>query len=161
MSIKFRCIGTHSWISIIAATLLFSAAATVHAQPATEIQGELRPIHIEAIPASSPADAHWRAVVTVENTGKTNFQPTGQFEILDVRGNVVQAVDFPTPSVVGEREQRFVFPVKMELAAGSYTLRARIDIGTGEIRQTALDIVIDRPSRRIQADYPIPIFPQR
>jgi hypothetical protein len=128
------------------------------------IEGGPRQIKIESAPTSTVAEPIWQAVVVMENKGKMYYRPTGIFEILDVQGSVIQSFDFPSLTVQRERDQRILFPVKMALAAGNYTLCARIDIGTGEIQQVALDIVIDRPSRntaRSAADYPVPLYSER
>jgi hypothetical protein len=127
----------------------------------SEIKGGPKEIRVESASGSSPSQARWQAVVVMENSGTVNYRPVGTFEILDARGNLIENIDFPQQTVFGKRDLLYVFRVNRHLAAGSYTLRARTDVGTGEMQQLAIAIVIDQPTALVQADYPVPVISAR
>ena len=113
---------------------------------APAVDGGLKEIKLESVPAAAQTEPALRAVVVMQNQGKMYYRPTGKLEILDAAGKVIETSDFPSLAVLRERDQRFLFPIKTHLAPGQYKLRARVDIGTNEIQQGSMDVVIDPPS---------------
>ncbi|MBZ5542244.1 MAG: hypothetical protein LAO07_01015 [Acidobacteriia bacterium] len=110
------------------------------------VRGRLKEIKLEpAPPAKDSKVAGWQAVVVLENRGRMYYRPTGKIEVLDAGGKVMETADFPSLPVLRERDQRFIFPLKSELAAGHYKLRADVDLGTGEIQEASADVVVDAP----------------
>jgi hypothetical protein len=112
-----------------------------------EVSGSIKEINLEPVPASKDQDAGWQAVVVMENPGRMYYRPSGKFELLDASGKTVEADDFQPLPVLRQRSQRFLFPVKQNLDAGQYTLRARVDIGTGEVQEGTADVTIDAPAQ--------------
>jgi hypothetical protein len=113
------------------------------------VNGELKGITLErhaagkaSTDATAPAPL-WNAVVLLENHGKMHFRPFGQLEVLDAAGRTVQSYSFTAYAVLPLREQRFVFPLTADLPAAPYTLRARVDIGTGVILE-AVAVISDQ-----------------
>lgn len=99
-------------------------------------------------PGSQPgagATSGWQAVIVMENTGKMYYRPTGKLEVLDDVGEIVETADLPSLPVLRQRDQRYVFPLKTKLEAGRYKLRARVDIGTGEIQAGSAEVTVDAP----------------
>jgi hypothetical protein len=83
----------------------------------------------------------------MENSGKMYYRPTGKLEVLDEAGKTVETADIPSLPVLRERDQRFVFPLKTKLEPGHYKLRARVDIGTGEIQQGSADVSVEAEAK--------------
>jgi len=110
-----------------------------------QIRGRLKEISLESAPAGSNpnAQAGSQAVVVLENSGEMYFRPTGNFELLDGQGKVVETAAFKSLPVLRERSQRFLFPLKARLEAGNYKLRARVDIGTDEIQEGSVEVTVD------------------
>jgi hypothetical protein len=105
------------------------------------VNGELKGITLErAVPQAGAAVSPWNAVVMLENLGNMHFRPSGKLEILDAEGHTVQSYPFTESPVLPFREQRFVFPLKSELPPAPYSLRARIDIGTGVILEAVATV---------------------
>ena len=119
------------------------------------VLGRLKEIKLEEVPqapaAPSGKDANaaakdtevWQAVVVMQNQGQMYYRPMGKLEVLDAEGKAMETADFPSLPVLRERDQRFLFPIKTHLGAGHYKLRARVDIGTGEIQEGSADVVVD------------------
>jgi hypothetical protein len=108
------------------------------------IKGSLKEFKLEAVPPTKDSKAGgWQAVVVFENQGKMYFRPTGKLEVLNDQGLVVETEDFTPLPVLRERSQRFVFPLKAHLDPGRYKLRARVDIGTGEIQEGSAVVTVD------------------
>ncbi len=121
------------------------------------VLGRLKEIKLEALPPAPPAappgppegppakeaKGGWQAVVVLENQGRMHFRPTGKLEVLDAGDEVVETVDFPSLAILRERSQRVIFPLKTHLEPGHYTLRVKVDIGTGEIQQGTADVVVE------------------
>ena len=89
----------------------------------------------------------WQAVLVMENSGKMYYRPTGKLEVLDEAGKTVETADIPSLPVLRERDQRFLFPLKTKLEPGHYKLRARVDIGTGEIQQGSADVSVEAEAK--------------
>jgi len=94
-------------------------------------------------PPEAPPHGAWQAVLVMENTGKMYYRPTGKLEVLDDSGKTVETADLPSLPVLRERDQRFTLPLKTNLEAGRYKLRARVDIGTGEIQEGSAEVNVE------------------
>jgi hypothetical protein len=111
------------------------------------VVGRLKEIKLEpAAPTKESKEAGWQAVVVLENQGHTYFRPTGKLEVLDAEGKAVETADFPSLPVLRQRDQRFIFPLKTKLEAGRYKLRARVDIGTGEVQEGSAEVAVEAPA---------------
>jgi len=111
------------------------------------ILGKLKEIQLEPLPPgkeSKPND--WQAVVVFENSGLMFYRPTGKLEVLDAEGKAVETAELPSLPVLRQRDQRFLFPLNTRLAEGHYKLRARVDIGMGEIQEGSLDVSVEPPA---------------
>ena len=124
------------------------------------IVGETKQVALEPVPANvhpaaatfqaksskavEPPPSRWNAVVVLQNRGRMHFRPVGQLDVLDANDRVVQSYEFTQLPVLPQREQRFVFPLTGQLPATPYRLRARVDIGTGEI-QEAIALITSQP----------------
>jgi len=111
-----------------------------------EVTGKLEAIKIEPVAATKDHEAGFQAVVVLNNSGRMYYRPTGKLDVLDAEGKNIESVDFQSLPVLRERSQRFVFPIKMHLEPGQYKLRARVDIGTGELQEGTADVVVDAPA---------------
>jgi hypothetical protein len=105
--------------------------------------GLLKGIRLEYVPQGK--EGAWRAVVVLENRGMLYFRPEGKLEVLAASGEVVEAGDFIPLPVLPRREQNYVFPLRMPAGPGSYTLRARVDLGTHEIQEGTAAVVAQTP----------------
>ena len=115
------------------AVRVVSAFYVVVGNPA--IDGGLKEFMLENVPDKDNPKGIWRAVVVMANRGRMYFRPTGKLELMDAEGKVIESADFQSLPVLPNREQRFLFPLKVPLGMGTYTLRARVDIGNGEIQE--------------------------
>ena len=127
------------------------------------VRGKLKEIKLEPLPAGKESEpGGWQAVVILENSGLMFYRPTGKLEVLDAEGKAVETSDFPSLAVLRQRDQRFLFPLKTRLEAGHYKLRARVDIGTGEIQEGTLDVSVDAtPEAPEVQPGPVPQHPQQ
>jgi hypothetical protein len=108
------------------------------------IEGGLKEFKLESVQDKDNTKV-WRAVVVLANSGGMYFRPTGKLDVIDAEGKVVESDDFQSIPVLPNREQRFLFPLKVALEAGQYTLRARVDIGNGEIQEGKAVVTADLP----------------
>jgi hypothetical protein len=108
-----------------------------------EVSGKLEEIKLEPMAATKDHEAGFQAVVVLNNPGRMYYRPTGKLDVLDAEGKTVESADFQSLPVLRERSQRFLFPIKMHLDPGQYKLRARVDIGTGELQEGTADVTID------------------
>lgn len=106
------------------------------------IEGTLKEIKLEQITMSP--EVGWQAVVVLENSGWMYFRPSGKLQVLDTDDTVVETLDFVSLPVLPQRSQRFLFPLKTKMAAGSHTVRASVDIGGGEIQEGTLHVAMDQ-----------------
>ena len=106
------------------------------------IVGVLKSIKLE--PVADPRQGKYNVVVVIKNSGLTYFRPRGELEVLDEEGKKVESAAFQPLPVLPNREQRFLFPMKAQLEKGSYTFRARVDIGTNEIQEAKVVLVIEQ-----------------
>lgn len=109
------------------------------------IAGKLDGIALEPTAAQKDRDAGFRAVVVLSNQGRMYYRPTGKLDVLDSEGKILESQDFQSLPVLRERTQRFLFPIKTHLDPGVYKLRARVDIGTGEVQEGLAEVTVDPP----------------
>jgi hypothetical protein len=126
---------------IRAAVRMVAAFYFVVGQPA--IEGEVSDVKLEAAPGG--ADQNWQAIVTIRNWGHRYFRPTGVIELVDSTGGVVTKADFPALPVLPNRSQRFLLPMNGKTEAGNYQLRARVAIGTPEVQEAVIPVVVSAP----------------
>jgi hypothetical protein len=105
-------------------------------KPATS--GVIKDLKLE--PVTDPSGTIWRAVVIMENSGMVLYRPTGQLEIADSGGKVIESQKLAPFPALPERQQRYVLPLKSNLNAGQYTLKASIEVG-GEIQEASVVVV--------------------
>jgi hypothetical protein len=108
-----------------------------------DVSGKLEEIKLEPMAATKDHDAGFQAVVVLNNSGRMYYRPTGKLDVLDAEGKTIESADFQSLPVLRERSQRFVFPIKTHLDPGQYKLRARVDIGTGELQEGTADVTVD------------------
>ena len=101
-----------------------------------EPAGEVREISIEKF--NSPETAGYRAVISVENSGLTNLRGAGKVDVVNEDGEVVQTGDFPPVVILPSRTQRLPVILTKKVGEGRFTLRARVNLGNGEIQEAAL-----------------------
>lgn len=123
---------------IRAAVRMVAAFYVVVGEPA--IEGEVSDVKFES--ASTDPKDQWQAVVTVRNWGHRYFRPNGGVELLNSGGEVVGKTDFPALPVLPNRSQRFLIPLDFTAVEGEYTLRTRINIGTAEIQEAVIPVVV-------------------
>jgi len=99
--------------------------------------GEVSGISIEKF--SAPETSGYRAVISVENAGMTNLRGAGKVDIVSETGEVVQSGDFPPVVILPNRKQRLPVVLGKKVASGSYILRARVNLGNGEIQEAELN----------------------
>jgi len=104
------------------------------------VTGVIKDVKLERMPQSSGSP--WQAVVIMENTGLVLYRPTGQVEVVDARGKVVESLKLTSFPALPKRRQRYVLPLKTQLSPGAHTLRARIDVG-GEIQEALVEVTAD------------------
>ena len=131
---EVKAIGLRTAVQIVAAIYV------VVGHPAPE--GAVKDLKLEYLSdANAPG---WRAVVTIHNWSLMHFRPVGDLDVLNASGAVVETAHFVPLPVLPKRDQRFVFPLK--LAAGQYTLRARVDLGDNEIQEATALVVAAKPT---------------
>jgi hypothetical protein len=101
-----------------------------------EIAGAIKDLKLEAVPNSS--ERLQRVVVVMENSGLMLYRPTGDVDLLDADGKVVESQKMAPFPVLPKRQQRFILPLKTVLAPGRYSLRLRVDMGK-EIQETSAE----------------------
>jgi hypothetical protein len=106
------------------------------------VDGMIKQLSLDHV--SNGSDVTWRAVVIMENTGQMFYRPTGDIELLDSDGHVVEAQKMTAFPVLPKRDQRYILPLKAALTPGRYTLHARIDVGH-EIQEGSVEVVADVP----------------
>jgi hypothetical protein len=130
-----------SGMGLSMAVRIVAAFYVVVGQP--DVSGKLEEIKLEPMAATKDHDAGFQAVVVLNNSGRMYYRPTGKLDVLDAEGKTIESADFQSLPVLRERSQRFVFPIKTHLDPGQYKLRARVDIGTGELQEGTADVTID------------------
>ena len=104
------------------------------------VAGGVKEIRLEQVTVDT--QMVWRGVVIVENRGRTHFRVEGELAILGADGARVESCPFRGIPVLPLREQSFLFPLKNPLAPGKYNLRARLDIGGGEIQEAKVAVEV-------------------
>ena len=107
-----------------------------------QIEAGFKEITIEQTPE---AGHPWRAVVVMQNYSQVHFRPAGNLVVLNAEDKVVETASFLPLPVLPKQEQRFFIPLKVPLAPGNYTLRARVDIGNPEIEEGTAVVAIPGP----------------
>jgi hypothetical protein len=108
------------------------------------VSGVIKELKLEQVPGDP--NVGWRVVVIMENSGLMLYRPTGDVDVLDAGGKVVESQKVNALPVLPKRQQRFVLPLKTGLSAGTYTLRARIDLGS-EIQEASTAVVAGPPAQ--------------
>jgi len=124
------------------AVQIVSAIYVVVGKPAAE--GSLKDLKLEYV--ADPKQPGWRAVVVLANPGLMHYRPSGDLDVLDEAGKVVESAKFVPMPVLPKRDQRFLFPLKLAAGPGQYTLRARVDLGGGEILEATALVVATKPA---------------
>jgi len=127
--------GLRSAVQIVAAFYV------VLGQPA--IDGSVKDLKLEYVP--DPKQPGWKATVVLSNSGLMHFRPTGDLDVLNETGKVVETVHFVPLPVLPKRDQNFVFPLTLAGGPGTYTLRARVDLGANEIQEATARVVATKP----------------
>lgn len=116
------------------------------------MQGKLKEILIETVKGPDPGTRQaaqlekpeeapiYQAVVVLQNSGRMHFRPVGAIELLSENGTVIERADLPSVPALPNRDLRLVMPIKTDLSRGTYKLRARVDIGAGEIEEGSVTI---------------------
>jgi hypothetical protein len=111
-----------------------------------DVDGKLDAITLEPAAMAKGGSAGFQAVVVLNNPGKMYYRPIGKVELLDAEGKTIESANFQSLPVLRERKQRFLFPIKTHLEPGHYKLRARVDIGAGELQEGTADVTVDAPA---------------
>ena len=101
----------------------------VHGHP----KAEAKVASMRFLPPDDAAIAKRKVVVQIENSGSTYFRVLGSLQVNDETGLVLETVPFPAIPVLPNRMQPFAVALKTEFAPGQM-IRARVDIGNGEIQ---------------------------
>ncbi len=109
-----------------------------------KIDGELREVTLEFAARAKPP--RWQAVAVLENRGWMLFRPSGELVVLGEDGRVIESHPFVPLPVLPQRRQRFLFPLERIVNESRYTLRARVDIGSGEIQEGSTVVVARTPA---------------
>ncbi len=123
-----------------AAVQVVAAIYVVIGQP--PIEGSVKDLTLEYVP--DPKAPGWKATVVLSNAGLMHFRPVGDLDVLDAQGTVVESAHFLPLPVLPKRDQNFVFPLKLTAGPGTYTLRARVDLGGNEIQEATARVVAQK-----------------
>jgi len=124
------------------AVQIVAAIYVVVGRPAVE--GSLKDLKLEYV--SDPKQPGWRAVVVLANPSLMHYRPSGDLDVLDEAGKVVESAKFVPMPVLPRRDQRFLFPLKLAAGPGKYTLRARVDLGGSDIQEATALVVATKPN---------------
>jgi hypothetical protein len=125
-------------IAVRTVVRVVAALYPVVGQP--RVKGSISELALEPVVAGDKIQ--WRGVVVMENTGLMLYRPQGRVEVVDAGGSVVETLEIASFPVLPQRRQRFLLPLKNELATGHYTLRARVDLGT-EIQEASAEVTVE------------------
>jgi hypothetical protein len=106
------------------------------------VSGVIKELKLEQTPTAE--GVVWRAVVVMENTGLMLYRPTGDLDVVDSGGKVIESQKLMSFPALPMRQQRYVLPLKSNLSPGQYTLRARIDVGA-EIQEGSTVVTAEKP----------------
>lgn len=115
------------------AVQIVCALYVVVGQPAAE--GSVKDLKLESIAGAKPPA--WRAVVVLANPSQMHYRPSGELDVLDESGKVVESATFVSLPVLPKRDQNFIFPLKLAAGPGKYILRARVDLGGSDIQEAS------------------------
>jgi hypothetical protein len=96
---------------------------------------------LNLVRSADNANPHWIGEVVISNFSLTHVRPIGMLSVLDSNGNVLESAPFTPLPLLPKREQRYTIPFEHDFAPGTYTLRARIDIGRDEIEEGTAVVV--------------------
>ena len=130
-----HAVGLRTAVQIIAA--FYVVAGT----PVAE--GAIKDLRLEA--SRDPRHPGWRAIAVIGNSSWMHFRPTGTVDVLNDAGAVIESVPFVPLPALPQRDQAYVFPLKLAGGPGSYTLRARVDLGGNEIQEATAHVVAVNP----------------
>jgi hypothetical protein len=134
-AIGFRTLpapSAESGTAMLTAVRMIAAVYPIVGKP--PVNGVIKELKLEAVPGETTA--LWRAVVILENSGLMFYRPSGELQVIDSAGKVIESQKMPSFPVLPKREQRFVVPLKSDLGPGEYKLRARVDVGN-EIQEAS------------------------
>lgn len=101
-------------------------------------QGHPRPaarvLNVRFAPPTDPTKASRQAIVQVENTSSTYFRVIGNLEVRNQADALIESVPFQAIPVLPNRVQPFTIALTSAYEPGQ-TIRARVDIGDGEIQE--------------------------
>jgi hypothetical protein len=123
------------------AVQIVSALYVVVGKP--QVEGTVKDVRLEYV--ADPKAPAWRAVVVMANPGQMHYRPSGDLDVLDAAGTVVESAKFVPMPVLPRRDQNFVFPLKLAGGPGTYTLRARVDLGGAEIQEATVRVTAEKP----------------
>ncbi len=105
----------------------------------SQVAGKIAQLILEPLKAGNRTD--WRGIVVMENLGLMLYRPRGRVDVIDAGGAVLETLQLASFPVLPQRQQRFLLPLKHELAAGRYTLRAHIDLGH-QIQEASAEVSV-------------------
>ncbi|MBI3208762.1 MAG: hypothetical protein HYZ37_07660 [Candidatus Solibacter usitatus] len=106
------------------------------------VVGEVSDVTVEKI--ADDTNTPWRAVVTLSNKSQRFYRASGDIELVDQSGKVLEKAQFPSFPVLPSREQKFPIPLKTNLEGKELSLRMRIGMGAQEIQEATVPIKIDK-----------------
>ncbi len=109
-----------------------------------DIKGGISGLVLEAVPVGKKTQL--RSVITLENPGWMLYRPQGKVDVVDAGGSVLETLDIVSFPVLPQRQQRFLLPLKKDLAVGRYTLRARVDLGP-EVQEATAEVSVGSSPR--------------
>ena len=128
---ELKAVGLRTAVQIVASFYV------IVGHPAAE--GTVKDLALQYV--ADPRNPGWRAVVTIRNAGLMHLRPVGELDVLNENGEVVETAQFAPLPVLPERDQKFVFPLKLAGGPGKYKLRARVDLGGNEIQEAIVGVV--------------------
>jgi hypothetical protein len=145
--------------SSIGMRMAVRVVASIYVQVGSPIaDGQLKGISVERLSHQDERNPEsWQAVVVIENPSVMYFRPTGSLDVLDSNGTLVESIAFTPLPVLRQRDQRFLFPLKTPLSSGHYTLRTRVDLGTGDIQQAVAEVLPPSAGDLAAADASSPV----
>ena len=125
------------------AVQIVASIYVVVGKPAAD--GTVKDLKLEYTPGTQGAG--WSAVVTFNNPSLMHYRPSGDLDVINEGGQVVDTEKFVPLPVLPARDQNFILPIKLPSGPGKYTLRARVDLGGNEIQEATAHVVAAVPSR--------------
>lgn len=122
------------------AVQIVAAFYVVVGKPVAE--GSVKDLKLDYL--ADPKAPTWRAIVTLANPSLMHYRPSGDLDVLDASGQVVESVKIASFPVLPKRDQNFVMPLKLASGPGEYTLRARVDLGGAEIQEATARVTAEK-----------------